>query len=392
VTIDGIGTFQQPAGYGQSGPAVSMDIYAQSPGPQYALASPTVLQSPSSQYGLLQSPVSSSGMDVAAATLPPVGGMMAPALPPGCPPGLQCLERLTQLWLQQVAQLLDDVTTLEVDQQYRCLTTGGVQVFMAQEITPGLQLLFRSHRPFTIQIAGPTGQLALTLTRPLRLNSGCCCYVLPINFWFMQDMEVMDGAGAVLGHVTQRWTMSKTRLDILDSRQQLLGYIQAPSYTWSCLGDIEFKVLREAAGGRPELLATVTKKWGGVMREEFLNNADVFSISFLTDISITCKVTQPRAEIALSSTLPPSPHLCPLPAVPGCVFAGSDIRCRLPHRLHVSLTSAPHSRSLRPSRHRCSTQPFLAFAVCCLWLVLSGISRTEIRRRATRPARAALAA
>jgi len=56
---------------------------------------------------------------------------------------------------------------------------------------------------------------------------------------------------------------------------------------WSCLGDIVFEIY--LPNSKDTKIGSVTKKWGGIIREEFLTNDDNFACEFPMDLPIKSK-------------------------------------------------------------------------------------------------------
>lgn len=199
-------------------------------------------------------------------------------------------------------QLLDQISSVELNQVYQCLNNQGVSVYTALENTDCYsRQCCGSHRPFTINILDPTGhsnishsapaivgsvtdslcpclfavagKTVMRLNRPVRMNSAWCCCLLPINCCFLQEMTVTDINNNVLGRVVQRWSLCNPYFDLQDEAGNVLASIKGPYCTWPCFGDVQFELLD--VGGAP--IGSVIKKWGGVVREEFLANADNFA-------------------------------------------------------------------------------------------------------------------
>ena len=145
-----------------------------------------------------------------------------------------------------------------------------------------------AHRPFTINIHDPTGKSVMHLTRPVRLNTAWCCCLLPINCCFLQDMLVTDINNAPIGRVVQRYALCQPWFDLEDETGAVLASIRGPYCTWACFGDVRFELL-EPKSRQP--VGSVTKRWSGVVREDFLSNADNFICVFPMDISIKTKVS-----------------------------------------------------------------------------------------------------
>jgi hypothetical protein len=213
--------------------------------------------------------------------------MVRPAAPPGTPPGLEYFAVLSRLWVKQMPQWWDQITTQDINQVYHCLTDQGAPLYLIQETSDFCSLqLCGSHRGFIMNVLdAQTGQQVLTLTRPCRLNSSCFLYVLPCNWCFLQDLTVQDGLGNVIGHVTQPFSLS-TSFRLRDSTGTELMYIKTPMLMFNCLGDLVFPVISSQTG---QQIGSVTKKWGGVVAEEFVANEDHFSCEFPMDLPINAK-------------------------------------------------------------------------------------------------------
>ena len=185
-----------------------------------------------------------------------------------------------------------------------------MQVYWAQENTECCtRQCCGAHRPFTIHIHDPTGKTVMHLNRPVRMNSAWCCCLLPINCCFLQDMEVTDINNQVLGRVVQRYSLCNPWFDLQDTNGDVLASIRGPYCTWACFGDVQFELL---AAGTHNPIGQVTKKWGGIVREDFLRNADNFACVWPMDLPIKTKVRlQHRVCIAPTAVVEPltSPSL-----------------------------------------------------------------------------------
>ena len=169
-----------------------------------------------------------------------------------------------------------------------CLWPGRHQVYWAAENTDCCtRQCCCAHRPFTINIHDPTGKTVLHLTRPVRLNSPWLCCLLPLNCCFLQDMLVTDLNNAPLGRVVQRWSLCLPWFDLRDDAGTTLASLQGPYCTSACFGDVQFNLL---APGSKQPIGSVTKRWSGIVREDFLSNADNFVCVFPLDLPVKTKV------------------------------------------------------------------------------------------------------
>ena len=129
----------------------------------------------------------------------------------------------------------------------------------------------------------------MTLQRPLRCNSAWCCCILPINCCFLQQMEVFDITNNLIGRVIQRYTLCGSWFDLQDDSGTTVASIRGPYCTWACFGDVQFDLLLGGSGGSAPPIGSVTKKWGGIVREDFLSNADNFACVFPIDLPVKSK-------------------------------------------------------------------------------------------------------
>ena len=301
-----------PQGYAPQQPYASQQYSQQQPYPQYApqqgyaqpmqyapqpnnvtyvqpqpymqQMQPSVILSPNAG-GMMQAPNAAMaiGQFGAAAV-----GMAAPPAPIGTPPGLEYFSVLDHIWVKEMPQAIEQFTNVEMNQKYQCLNNQGLQVYWAQEQTDCCtRQCCSSRRPFNINIFDPTGKQVLTLSRPLRCNSVWCCCLLPVNCCFLQAMEVADVSGQLLGRVIQRYALCGSWFDLQDANGTTLASIRGPYCTWACFGDVQFDLLH--AGTTAGVIGSVTKKWAGIIREDFMSNADNFACVFPLDLPIKTK-------------------------------------------------------------------------------------------------------
>ena len=77
------------------------------------------------------------------------------------------------------------------------------------------------------------------------------------------------------------------RFDITDSEGNVALIIKGPWCTFSCGGDVDFRVL--TPDGETEV-GRISKQWTGLLKEAF-TDADNFGISFPMDLDVRCKAT-----------------------------------------------------------------------------------------------------
>merc|ERR1719342_1300949 len=91
-------------------------------------------------------------------------------------------------------------------------------------------------RPFDMIIKDNADREVIHLNRPLRCSSCCfpCC---------LQSLEVSSPPGTVIGYVNQLWTCIKPKFEVTDADGNVALIIQGPWCTFSCAGDVEFKIM-----------------------------------------------------------------------------------------------------------------------------------------------------
>ena len=213
-------------------------------------------------------------------TCPPIvlqpycsGAPMAGVLP-GCPPGLQFLTTVDQLFIMQKVELVEAFTGFETKNKYRVFNSLGQQILFAKEDTDCCtRQCCGASRPFDLTITDIQGQEVIHLYRPLR-----CC---------LEELEVSSPPGTVIGKVDQKWSFCP-KFVIKDQLGEPVLRIEGPWCTDSdCCGDVEFRVVDVQTG---EQVGLVTKQWSGMAKEVF-TDADNFGISFPLDLDVKVKAT-----------------------------------------------------------------------------------------------------
>src|SRR5690606_34369079 len=130
------------------------------------------------------------------------------------------------------------------------LTVGGRPLgFVAEQQKGFLGLLLRGvlghWRPFDLHVFDADRNVVLRAHHPFR--------------FFFQRLDVSDADGRTVGAVERRWGLLTKRLAVLDAEGNELLTVSS--------GLLRFWTFKFARGG--DVLATVQKKWGGVLREAF---------------------------------------------------------------------------------------------------------------------------
>lgn len=156
--------------------------------------------------------------------------------------------------IQQV-EPLQVVTGIETENRYRVVDREGEPILFAYEESGFMsRQLLRGHRPITLNVVDPEGQLMMVCRRK--------------HFWFLSHLELFNPDGSRIGKLDKRFSLLGRRFDLNCDQCEpavVQGSLFRPHTFW---------VRRN---GRD--LAKITKKWGGLVRE-MVTVADQFEIEF----------------------------------------------------------------------------------------------------------------
>lgn len=218
------------------------------------------------------------------------GQWMAPVqeqmVPLNCPPGLEYLTMIDQLIIKQRLEMLEAVAGimgygLETANKYKIKNALGQNVYKAVEDTECCtRIVCGPSRPFEMIIKDNADREVIHLNRPFKCQSCCfpCC---------LQQLEVSSPPGTTIGFVKQRWTCIKPKFDITDGDGNVALVICGPWCTYSCAGDVEFKIMTP---DESQEIGRISKQWTGLLKEAF-TDMDNFGITFPMDLDVRCKAT-----------------------------------------------------------------------------------------------------
>ena len=200
--------------------------------------------------------------------------------PVNCPPGLECLLNVDQLFIKQKVEILETLTGFETNNQYDVQNSFGQKMFLASENTDCCtRNCCGPNRSFELRITDHSQREVIHLSRPLRCDCCCCPCCL-------QYMRVEAPPGYVIGHIVQDWSCLKPCYHIEDASGKRLLNIVGPICTTSVLcQDVEFDVL---ANDQYIKVGRITKQWSGVLRETF-TDADFYGVVFPMDLDVRVK-------------------------------------------------------------------------------------------------------
>jgi uncharacterized protein YxjI len=164
------------------------------------------------------------------------------------------------LVIRQRKELTEVFTSMETKNRYEISLPDGRTILYAQEQGEGtMAFLTRNFlntaRPFHIELSDDRGQDVMNLHRPWR--------------WLFSRLDVLDGKGAQLGAIQQRFAFFSKRFSVLDPSGAELAVLHGPMLRpWT------FQVL---VGDKE--VGQITKQWSGALREMF-TDADTFGVQY----------------------------------------------------------------------------------------------------------------
>lgn len=211
---------------------------------------------------------------------------------PNCPPGLEYLTTIDELFVKQKVELLEAFIGFETNNKFTIKNSMGQKIFWASEDTDCCtRNCCGSMRPMDIKIMDANKHEVIHLNRPLRCDS-CWCPC------FLQEMEVTAPPGNFIGKIEQNWSILSPSFDIKDATGETVLKIEGPCCTFSICGDVEFQLMTTNGHN----VGKISKKWSGFGRELF-TDADFFGISFPIDLDVRMKAVMLGACFLIVSFL-----------------------------------------------------------------------------------------
>ncbi|VDI73163.1 phospholipid scramblase 1-like isoform X2 [Mytilus galloprovincialis] len=192
------------------------------------------------------------------------------AAPPiGCPPGLEYLAQMDEVYLNQKVDLLEILTNtaLEVPNRYSVENASGQRAYFAQEESECCnRICCGPNRGFQMHITMNDGREVIKCEREFKCCAGCCwCANGDHCGW---EMTVEAPPGNLIGYIRQQGSKWKMNLALYDANRVKLYDIWSkccPIFCVCCIDDINFYVHDVKSGNR--LSPRIYKKWAGWVRE-----------------------------------------------------------------------------------------------------------------------------
>jgi uncharacterized protein YxjI len=171
------------------------------------------------------------------------------------------IESADEFFIHQKKEWTEIIVDFETKNQYEILDAEGSAVGTVTEVSSGFggflkRNFFGSHRSLDIRVHDGDGSPVLRLARAF--------------FFLFSALDVVEEGGAKLGRVERRFGVLYKKYDLFDSHGRCFAKVRGARWRlWT------FPIRHE--NGVAE--ATVSKKWGGALREVFAD-ADTFRVAF----------------------------------------------------------------------------------------------------------------
>ncbi len=215
-----------------------------------------------------QSPAPDPAPHAPAPVEPPVRRTRAPGSPEDMSPQMQLqLDPLLtgrQIKVRQFREPLEMLIGWQQANRYEVSSDEGRPIFWAAEQAQGvLGALSRNFNPFyrnTTDCVMPDGTVAMRITFPFS--------------WFLRWAKVTAFDGRPLGETHQRFSLLRSRIDVLGTTGNVLLEISGPFLKFFSFTPWVFEVRQHG-----KLVAAIRKHWSGWFQELF-TKADNFTIDF----------------------------------------------------------------------------------------------------------------
>lgn len=212
-----------------------------------------------------------------------------------CPPGLEHLNQLDKLFINQKIRLLEVITGFETNNEFTIMNPSGQQIYYAFEKTScWVRNCCGPIRPFDMQIVDNSQNEIIHLYRPLACTSCCfpCC---------LQSIEVSSPPGTIIGTVHQKWRIFCPTLAIKNRQGKTVLKVEGPCIKQIlCCGACNKTVDYYITLPDGTHIGKISKEWTHWVRETF-TDSDYFVISFPMNLDVRLKAVIIGACILLNA-------------------------------------------------------------------------------------------
>lgn len=234
-----------------------------------------------------------SGMGGNGMVPPPVGSviwMQKPNPIPGVPPGLEYLSQVDQIYVQQIPNMLENLTGFEMNSKYRLRNAQGQQCYYAYEDTSMCQRqCCGPQRKFDITLVDNMNQQVAKIYRPFKCCGGhhCCAGCCGCC---AHEVTIEAPIGTIIGYARESGSISRPKYGIYDENHEKVLNVIGPKCICNsamCPTDNKFKIT--SLDGETEV-GNVTEFYSGFFQEMF-TSAENFGASFPADLNVKTKAS-----------------------------------------------------------------------------------------------------
>ncbi|KAK7603530.1 hypothetical protein V9T40_003529 [Parthenolecanium corni] len=207
--------------------------------------------------------------------------------PPNCPPGLEYLTTVDQLFVKQKVEGLEVLTGFETRNRFTVKNKQGEKVYFAIEDSDCCNRnCCGACRDFDMKILDNFENEVIHLELTFQSEPvGCCACCL-------RELRVYSPPGHLIGTVEEEWSLCTPMYNIKNETGQCVLKIEGPPC--SC-GTADFQVLSK---DKSAVVGKISKQWSGFARELF-TDADFFGISFPKDLDVRMKAVMLGASFLI---------------------------------------------------------------------------------------------
>lgn len=199
-------------------------------------------------------------------------------VPTNCPPGLEHLAILPEIFIQQKLSWMEICCGCEANQKYDIThpETGKMLYKAIEDTSCCTRAWCGNARPLQMSVNNHLGNEILHFTRPFHCAGGICCPPC------MDEILVTTPDGMSLGSVRQQFAWCVPRLNVLDASGNVIFNIKGPCWHCKCCAEVPFKIY---AKGESTECGVIAKRWTGTAKE-FCTDVDNFRIAFPANLDV----------------------------------------------------------------------------------------------------------
>lgn len=192
--------------------------------------------------------------------------------------------------VKQKVELLEAFTGFETENEYKVFNEQGQEIANCKEETGCCnRIICGSHRSFDLELKTTSGMSILKMERPhCSYSNYWLCFPVVPQICCLNELDVTDANGNLVGRIVQKWNWWKPKLEIEDASGSPIFEIEGPwclcKYVCcpctACALKPTFKIYGAGAEHEDEnVVATIGAEFSGFVKEAF-TDADNFAVKF----------------------------------------------------------------------------------------------------------------